>query len=107
MEPVQVGANSYNGNQVGGPRLIIDPKKNVAGVVIRTGMFVGSAGSRVTTGPTVSSFIESVTNVLVAIADAGLPHQLQYPILLPPGYGLWSFGAGSGSVVACITYDFL
>jgi len=108
MEPVKLGAKFYSGRMPGYPSMIINPADNVAGIILRTGVFNGSYRSIVTTGtvaPANSS--DTTTPVVMFLTGPENRHQLQYPILLPPGYGLWGSSNGSTSLDVFITYDIL
>ncbi|MCI3943453.1 hypothetical protein BW686_25000 [Pseudomonas syringae] len=106
MEPVSVGSKFVYVSPSGGPAVIIKPADNVAGLVIRTGMFSGGSGSVVATGETIPMYLSDVRKVIAFMTGGANAVQLQYPIYLPPGYGLWSF-ANSGAVISNITYDLL
>ena len=108
MEPVKVGAKFYSGRIPRYPSMILNPADNVAGIILRTGVFNGSYRSIVTTGkvgPTNAS--DGTEPVVMFLNGNDSGHQLQYPILLPPGYGLWGYSNDSTSLNVFITYDIL
>lgn len=107
MEPVKLGAKFYCAEPNGGPREIIKPADNVAGIIIQTGLFAGPVRSVISSGTSAPTGTSDYTKpVLMAMTAPAVPHQLQYPIHLPAGFGLWSF-SNEGSVRVCITYDVL
>ncbi|MEE4093414.1 hypothetical protein V2I59_07680 [Pseudomonas viridiflava] len=106
MEPVPAGSKFYYTSSNGGSSVIIKPADNVSGVIIRTGIFSAQYGAVVSTGTSIPLYINDVKEVLMAIVASAVPHQFQYPIYLPPGFGLWTFGK-NGGVIANITYDLL
>lgn len=100
MEPVKVGANfaySYAGNY----QQIINPATNTSGVVISTVVLLGA---KVFTGPAKPTWPGENSFPMVMQAGA-TPVLNPFPILLPPGNGLWVSGGNTGE--ARITYDVL
>lgn len=104
MEPVTIGAKHFSGSVYMSAQ-IIKPADNVAGVIIRTGLFSGPGGSVITTGTAAASGIGDATKPFLAYLSASNVMQLQYPIFLPPGYGLWA--KTSSYLDTYITYDLL
>ncbi|MBJ2271245.1 hypothetical protein JFT60_28110 [Pseudomonas sp. MF6772] len=104
MEPVTIGAKHFS-HSVYMSAQIINPADNVAGVIIRTGVFSGPGGSTISTGTSAASGSNDSTKPFLAYLSTSNVLQLQYPIYLPPGYGLW---AKTGSYMnTYITYDLL
>lgn len=105
MEPVTIGAKHFSYNVYQAAQ-IIKPSDNVAGVIIRTGVFSGPAGSFISTGTAAATdSTDSTKPFLMYLPTSNVLQQLQYPIYLPPGYGLWA--KSSSSVFVFITYDLL
>lgn len=104
MEPVTIGAKHFS-RSVYMSGQIINPAENVAGVIIRTGIFNGPGASTISTGTSAATGSGDSTKPFLAYLPSSNFLQLQYPIYLPPGYGLW---AKTGSYVDIyITYDLL
>lgn len=100
MEPVKVGAKfaySYAGDY----KQIVDPATNTNGVVIST---VVLTNGKIFTGPVKPAWVGEASFPVVMIAGVA-PTLNPFPILLPPGHGLWVSGGNSGE--ARITYDVL
>jgi hypothetical protein len=100
MEPVKFGgqyAYSLSGNY----QQMVNPVTNLNGVVIRT---VALQNAKIFTGP-----------VKPTSPDGGFPVVMRagsttsminaFPILLPPGYGLWVWGLNGGE--ASVSWDVL
>ncbi|WP_289139496.1 hypothetical protein [uncultured Pseudomonas sp.] len=104
MEPVTIGAKHFS-RSVYMSAQIINPAENVAGVIIRTGIFSGPSGSSISTGTSAASGSNDATKPYLVSLPSSEFLQLQYPIFLPAGYGLWA--KTSSYVDARITYDLL
>ncbi|WP_144091106.1 hypothetical protein [Pseudomonas kilonensis] len=100
MEPVKYGANNLY-SIAGNYAQMINPATNINGVVVRT---VALIGAKLFTGPVKPQW--NGENSYPLVMQAGTTTQLnQFPILLPPGYGLWAAGGNSGE--AWISWDVL
>lgn len=100
MEPVKVGANfaySYAGNY----QQIVNPAINANGVVVSTVVLLSA---KVFTGKVKPEWIGEASFPVVMQAGS-IPVLNPFPILLPPGYGLWVSGGNSGE--ARISWDVL
>lgn len=100
MEPVKFGAN-YLYSYAGDYQQIVNPATNVNGVVVST-MNVISA--KVFTGKVKPQWVGEGSFPVVLQAGT-TPATNNFPILLPPGYGLWVSGGNSGE--ARISWDVL
>lgn len=100
MEPVKVGEN-YVYSYAGDYQQIVNPATNTTGVVIRTAYL---QNVNVFSGQSKPSFVSERAFPIVMTANA-TPLMNPFPILVPPGYGLWVSGGNTG--VARITYDVL
>jgi len=93
MEPVKYGAsNAYS--VAGNFYQLINPATNTKGVVIST---VAIIAGKLFTGPVKPQF--NGENSYPLVMQAGSSTVINsFPILLPPGYGLWHAGGNSGEV---------
>ncbi|MFJ7142146.1 MAG: hypothetical protein ACN6P5_11950 [Pseudomonas protegens] len=106
MEPVALGQKFISAN-VRGKQQLIAPSANVNGIVLRTTLIIGNGLSYVTTGATEPSYWTSPgVPVLLMLMSGGTTQQLQYPVYLPPGNGLWAY-ENNGQLQVFITYDVL
>lgn len=106
MEPVTLGQKFISAS-ISGKKPLIAPSANVNGIVLRTTLIIGSSLSYITTGTVEPSYWNNPgVPVLLMLPSGGTAQQLQYPIYLPPGNGLWAF-ENNGSLQVFITYDVL
>lgn len=106
MEPITLG-QKFISAKVRGKQQLIAPSANIHGIVLRTTLIIGNSLSNLTTGTVEpSDWTSPGVPVLLMLISSGTTQQLQYPVYLPPGNGLWAFESNSHLQVF-ITYDVL
>jgi hypothetical protein len=115
MTPVQLGSNFFSASSVSGDRQIIAPSANTNGIIIRTATFhIGDDYAILATGLKAPAAFFVDTPVILSGRGVkgtssgfqGNGFVLQYPIVIPAGYGLWFSKSGSDSSAGVfVTYD--
>ncbi|MGX9379018.1 hypothetical protein [Pseudomonas sp. JQ36] len=105
MEVQQIGAKHFSGSSTGVVQ-IVNPADNVSGVVIRTAEMSSGSYSILSAGTVKPNNAFDFSTPILLMAGTTAISQLQYPISLPAGRGLWmATSANAGTVF--VTYDLL
>ncbi|WP_435036869.1 hypothetical protein [Pseudomonas neuropathica] len=105
MEVQPIGAKHFSSSSTGVVQ-IVKPADNVSGVVIRTGVMSSGGYSILSAGTASPSDAFDFSKPILLMAGAAVTSQLQYPISLPAGRGLWMATSGNAGTVF-VTYDLL
>jgi hypothetical protein len=106
MDAQPLGTKFFSGRLTSGATQIVNPATNVNGVVVRTAVFASPGYALLSTGAVKpASGDDSYSNPVILGATEGFSH-LQYPVILPPGNGLW-VTINNTSATVYVTYDVL
>ncbi|MFP5499775.1 MAG: hypothetical protein ACLGJE_26860 [Gammaproteobacteria bacterium] len=106
MDAQPIGTQFFSGEYNASVVQVIDPFKNINGAVLRTANFVGTQYSILATGSTPVTSATDKTKPVVLATGGSRYNTLNFPVALPPGFGLW-IATFTGSSSLFLTYDLL